>query len=151
MRPERSIIRGYTTFCDDIRQEVGGKVSFMGIYNSVLIPDAPFPVTLQKLCAATSIRLYRDEEVPRQFDLKVWIPGQDDPLLTSNVEIPDLPFPALEPNTPDHVDGFYTINLNLIMAPLPLVQEGFIRVRAYVGGAEWKLGALNVVRAQSTQ
>src|SRR5690349_16465929 len=34
---------GNSIFCDDIRNEVGGKTSFMGVYNGALFPAAPFP------------------------------------------------------------------------------------------------------------
>ena len=36
-----------TIYCDDIRQEVGGKLSLMGVYNNVMYVQQ-FPVTLPK-------------------------------------------------------------------------------------------------------
>lgn len=39
----------WTIFCEDIRQEVGNKNSFMGIYNGEMIFDE-FPSYLPKLC-----------------------------------------------------------------------------------------------------
>lgn len=38
-----------TLFCDDIRHEVGGKLSFIGVYSAVLFVST-FPITLPKLC-----------------------------------------------------------------------------------------------------
>ncbi len=65
----------HSTFCDDIRQEVGGKLSFIGIYSTTLIAQE-FPVTLPKFCvsivvvspverliSALTIRIRRDDEV----------------------------------------------------------------------------------------
>jgi hypothetical protein len=40
-----------TIFCDDIRHELGGKLSYIGVYSGrLIVPD--FPVTLPKLCVA---------------------------------------------------------------------------------------------------
>ena len=43
---------GYTIFCDDFRQEIGGKLSYMGIYRGKLILNKPLPASLLKLCLA---------------------------------------------------------------------------------------------------
>lgn len=62
-------------YCDDIRQEIGGKVSYIGIYNGQMWVQS-FPVTLPKLCVAykivipndrpvetLTVRIFRDEEI----------------------------------------------------------------------------------------
>ncbi|MBU2732065.1 DUF6941 family protein [Acidithiobacillus ferridurans] len=41
-------------WCDDIRQEIGGKFSLMGVYNDKLIVGK-FPASLQKLCLVIRI------------------------------------------------------------------------------------------------
>ena len=43
-----------TIFCDDIRNEMGGKLSYIGVYSGRLIVSK-FPVTLPKLCLALNI------------------------------------------------------------------------------------------------
>jgi len=43
-----------TIFCDDVRHELGGKLSYMGVYNGVLFVPA-FPVTLPKLCLVINV------------------------------------------------------------------------------------------------
>jgi hypothetical protein len=50
-----------TQFCDDIRQEVGNKLSFMGCYNG-LIQLQRVPATLPKLCAL--VKVYTPLERP---------------------------------------------------------------------------------------
>jgi hypothetical protein len=43
----------YSVFCDDIRNEVNGKISLMGIFGSLMyLPD--FPAVLPKLCAVVT-------------------------------------------------------------------------------------------------
>jgi hypothetical protein len=44
----------HVTYCDDIREEVGGKHSYMGIYRSkLLVPE--MPIVLPKLCIVVSL------------------------------------------------------------------------------------------------
>jgi hypothetical protein len=74
----------FTTFCDDVRQEAGGKLSYMGIYAANLLVPA-YPAHLPKLCAVMTVRtsanrppksvvlkLLRDDEViyEHAFDAK---------------------------------------------------------------------------------
>ncbi len=45
----------FTLLCDDIRQEMGGKTSLMGLYDAhVVVPQLPF--TLPKLCFFTRFK-----------------------------------------------------------------------------------------------
>ncbi len=41
----------HTIFCDDVRNEVGGKLSYMGVYSGTLLVTE-FPIVLPKLCVA---------------------------------------------------------------------------------------------------
>jgi hypothetical protein len=43
-----------TIFCDDIRHEMGGKLSYIGVYSGRLFVSK-FPVTLPKLCLALNV------------------------------------------------------------------------------------------------
>lgn len=46
-------------YCDDIRSETGGKLSYMGAYNSdLVVPE--FPAQLTKLCIQVAVRLPKD-------------------------------------------------------------------------------------------
>lgn len=50
----------FTSYCDDVRQELGGKFSLMGIYGADLVAqgvgaDSSSPVVLPKLCAYVRI------------------------------------------------------------------------------------------------
>src|SRR3990172_3366402 len=44
----------FTIFCDDIRQEIGGKLSYIGVYGGQMFVPS-FPITLPKLCLAMSM------------------------------------------------------------------------------------------------
>jgi hypothetical protein len=34
----------YTLFCDDVRLEAGNKLSFMGVFQNILVPQLPLPL-----------------------------------------------------------------------------------------------------------
>lgn len=47
-------------YCDDIRQEIGNKLSFMGVYTgNLLVPE--FPTILPKLCIYATVITSADE------------------------------------------------------------------------------------------
>lgn len=61
----------YSIICDDIRQEVGNKLSFMGIYGpDIVVPEVPF--TFPQLCAAIS---YKDVKSGDSFSVKITDPA----------------------------------------------------------------------------
>lgn len=44
----------HTIFCDDIRHEINGKVSYIGVYSGLMfVPQ--FPISLPKLCLALNV------------------------------------------------------------------------------------------------
>jgi hypothetical protein len=52
---EESKLRlAYTVFCDDVRLEVGNKLSLMGVFHQVLVQH--FPVTVMKFAVVTQWR-----------------------------------------------------------------------------------------------
>ena len=58
-----------TTFCDDVRQEVGGKQSLIGVYNGVMyVPQ--FPVTLPKLWMLATYSTPYDEP-PKSLKIRI--------------------------------------------------------------------------------
>lgn len=65
-----------TIFCDDIRHELGGKLSYIGVYSGDLFVPS-FPVTLPKLCL--SMRIVTPAHEPlRSLTLRVY---KDDAVL----------------------------------------------------------------------
>jgi hypothetical protein len=59
-----------TIYCDDIRQEVGGKLSLMGVYNAVMyVPQ--FPVTLPKLWIMATYVTAQDNP-PKSLKVRVF-------------------------------------------------------------------------------
>jgi hypothetical protein len=65
-----------TIYCDDIRQEVGGKLSLMGVYNGVMYVQQ-FPVTLAKFWVVATFVASKDES-PKSLKFRVF--KNDEPL-----------------------------------------------------------------------
>lgn len=72
----------HSLYCDDVRMEVGGKMTFVGVYQSQLIVQQAGPVGLPKLCIVAtaqtpksepfeklSFKLFKDDEVIQTIDV----------------------------------------------------------------------------------
>jgi hypothetical protein len=146
---------GYTVFCDDIRQEVGNKMSMMGVYSSALLTPEPFPIVLPKLCMfVTYMEVKGTETEPLSFS--VYMPGDDDETPTFNyvfeeiVEVranaPHAPIPD-GVDIPSHAESVLPIKFPVIISPVEIREPGFVRVRAQIGDRIYKLGSLLVASA----
>jgi len=95
-----------TIYCDDVRQEVGGKLSLIGVYNGVMYVQQ-FPVTLPKLWVVAIFVTSKDEP-PKSLKLRVFKDNE--------------PFADLDA-TPEHLQQL--ANAREPVVPLP---EGSRRV-----------------------
>lgn len=69
MKPNFSVL-----FCDDIRHEVGGKISLMGIYGTHLLLPA-LPSNLSKLSVHFSIEI-PNESTPEAITITIFVGGK---------------------------------------------------------------------------
>lgn len=132
----------WTVFCDDVRQEVGNKVSFIGIYqDSLLVPK--LPTVLPKLClvvqAVTSIdrpfksltiRVLRNEEVLHQFEM------DEDKLSIDQSRIE-----SAHKDENDEQLRFRFVSV-LAIAPFPIREKAKLRVRVITESEELRGGTL---------
>jgi hypothetical protein len=131
---------GYTIFCDDLRQESNGKLIYIGVYTSEMIIFGDPPMLLPTFVAVTTYR-----ERPRESDapvqIKMFVPGAPD------VEL-ELPVASMRSTQfAPEIEGEDRMHSALIpirSSPLVVRQEGLIKVRAYRGDDEIRLGALAV-------
>src|SRR5205823_1904014 len=145
-----------TVFCDDIRQELNGKQTFVGVYSGNVVIHAPTqPVSLPTF--AFAITLFEPHDLVRTRDfgipLGVYLPGDDPNTPTISGEFPnnreavlplldDLPTP---PETQLDIGPRLTrTDVIITMAPLVLKQPGFILVRAKYRERTLRLGSLMV-------
>src|SRR5215467_682878 len=77
---------GYTLFCDDIRLEVGNKVTLVGIYTTGMVVPQSFPITLPKFCLWINYQEPMDATW-REIKFQVLAPGQEKPIAESVLEL----------------------------------------------------------------
>ncbi len=132
---------GHTIFCDDIRIEIEGKVTYVGSYVGSMLVKVPFPFTLPKFCFGVIFHQRREIYDPK-LSLRIHLPGdaEDKPSVEADVQPPqDL--------GKDLGGEFYVIGTNMTFAPLVINSPGSIRVRMLRDGILHRIGSLNVTPA----
>lgn len=134
-----------TIYCDDVRQEVGGKHSFMGVYNSdMLIPE--FPANIGKLCAQITVRLPIET---RAENMVIKILNVED--IVAEIPLPEGQLQAMRKqilaNESDPSElQFLGVVVGLQITPLLLDKPGKFRSIAVVDGNEVRGNSLAIRR-----
>jgi hypothetical protein len=134
---------GHVIFCDDIRHEVGGKVTFVGVYTGYMYVNGTLPVALPKLCFGI---VYRQEVTAADpVTIKVFVPGYEEPVAETRLD------PEPQMNLPPEGEFImHEARLFVEAAPVLIREEGRIMVRAYRGDDEIRLGVLTIQLAEAT-
>ncbi|MBL8268045.1 hypothetical protein [Steroidobacter sp.] len=103
------------TWCDDIRHEVGNKLSFMGVYTGGLVVPT-LPTTLPRLCAWFTATAPVSEPFNR---IAAKIIRDDGFILGHTPEVKVQPLPS---NLPDG-RNIQSLNGGLFISPLDLVEK----------------------------
>lgn len=139
---------GTAIFCDDIRDEVGGKKALMGVYRGVLFYKEKLPIVLPRLGIFVryfeEVGFFRDD-----IQINVWFPGNeyDSPGHQVKIErntispnpsfkVEDEPFPDSTPRT--------QFDIPILISPYVIERNGIIRVRAICGDTVTGLGTLQI-------
>lgn len=125
---------GYCIFCDDIRNEVGEKLSFIGCYNGVMFVEPEFPLTLPKFCAHVTLVTPSDRPY-RSITLKCYGPGENRPLLEEELDTPQADRQEAivdEVRRSQAAPVSIVAAASLIFAPLKIRQPGLINIRAVI-------------------
>lgn len=144
---------GYTIFCDDIRNEPGGKLSFIGCYNAVMFTAQKYPIRLSKLCI--HFHIFSPATQPYVSVLvRCYLPGESAPIAEEPIAVPGLRDQQnlLESLPKDgSAPPFIVVAASLVFEPLELSAPGLIHVRAVInkGPGELHLGSLQILPAQA--
>ena len=145
---------GYTIFCDDIRVEIGHKLTYVGAYGGRMLVHSSFPVAIAKLCLGI-VYYQRLSKVVMPIKINVFLPGDPDEKPSVQAEMPpeatqqaidSAEALASRANT-EAASGFVTANMQLALTPLNISQPGLIKVRAVRGDELIRLGTLAVEAA----
>lgn len=105
-------IHQFSLICDDIRQEMGGKTSLMGLYdNHIVVPEVPF--TLPRVCFYTRFVNIRGQY---KFSFTIVAPNGDEKKVISDAAV-EIPASASE--------GTF----NVIASPFDVTVEGVYEVK----------------------
>ena len=113
-------------YCDDIRQEVGNKFSYMGVYSGELNVTSA-PVLLPKLCILVKV----GTEIVDPFEALevriVKVKGDEETELLSTGPIPQ---PAEVPPRLEHGSTRLIAQMAFMLAPFQIDEETLIRIKA---------------------
>jgi hypothetical protein len=141
-----SLPSGFVIFCDDFRREDNGKLIYIGVYGADMIIPGPLPVLLPTFCAITSYREAPGESA-ESVTLKMFVPGVEEAAIVAEVPVEQMRNVPLPPAMEKSSPSFNAI-IPIKISPLIIHQEGLIRVRAYRGDDEIRLGSLPIKLAQ---
>lgn len=137
---------GYTIFCDDIRHEITGKTTLVGVYNGQLIVSGILPVTLPQICAAITLRLTPPEQ-PLKAVVKIFRSDEIEPLFVFEADIEPVgaqlipqPLPNLEPDALT----FMQMGISAQIQSMVVNEPCALKVRAFIGDDEIRLGSLQI-------
>ena len=137
---------GFVVFCDDVRQELTGKVTMVGVYTGQMVFTGSLPVTLPQICAVTTFRLAPPAEQIKPI-IRIFQSGRDESLFEMEVEIAAAQpsdFPAQVEQDPDAVK-FLQMIITAQLQGLVITEPCTLKVRAFVGDDEIRLGALQIL------
>ena len=142
-------IFGHTIFCDDIRFEVDGKFTYVGVYQGTMYVHAVFPVTLPKF--AIAISFYQKKEIfTPSLGLRVFMPGDTEDKASIEGEIKGGSSDAEIRATIESSDSekpFVQLGTTAIFTSFVINKPGLIKVRILRNSEMHRLGILRVVSA----
>lgn len=142
---------GYTIFCDDVRHEVSGKFTFVGVYQAEMIVSGTLPAQLPKFVLCINYR-EKPGESTENVQLQIYMPedSSDSPSMKLDVPVEHFRQAATEPLNLIDAESSPIISGQFIVeiVPLKIKKEGHIKVRALRGEAKYALGALLIKASQ---
>jgi hypothetical protein len=145
---------GYAFFCDDVRHEVGGKLTFVGVYQAFLYLNQDFPASLSKLV----LSIHYSERLgieTKATSIRISLPGDldDQPSFVGELPMADIHRAPKPPSGEDQglpPPQFLNVATQITLAPLQLKSSGLINVWVQRGDEKIQLGLLRILRAPVT-
>lgn len=137
---------GYCIFCDDVRTEIGEKLSFIGVYSGVLmLPE--FPISLPKFCVHVNLITLATDPY-RSIILRCIAPGDRQPLLEERLDAAQLSEQrdVTEDAEASDIPINVVVGASLVFSPLRLRQPGLLTVSAIIDDKPAEIASLRVVQ-----
>ena len=133
----------HAIFCDDIRQEVSGKTTMVGIYTGQLVASE-IPCVLPKICIALSLvtpigRNFEEIIVTGNFnDVEIFKMGLSKHQIEEIMaQAPDMAVPT----------SFFTVQLMAILSPFQVEKAGKLILSVLADGEKLECGGLEITQA----
>jgi hypothetical protein len=128
----------FCQYCDDIRDETGGKVSLMGIYQGGMTITGTVPHVLPKLVISANIAT--PTSAPFE-DLRIEVLHGE--LSIQSIEIPE---DDLKNGFAAHKDGntMFAMQMIMVLQPLVVPTSGKLFVRVHTGGTALDSNPLHI-------
>jgi hypothetical protein len=136
---------GFCIFCEDIRQEINGKQTYVGvIVGNDLHVFGVLPAVIGKFSINVAYRQrYTDGREP--VAIEVHMPGDDEDKPTARIDVSLEDLAAKLPPPPTDIDDpFMGAAMGFEFNPLEIKQEGRIVVSAVKAGKRYRLGGLRI-------
>lgn len=132
-------------YCDDVREEIGNKQSFIGVYSGDLIIAGALPAVLPRLCVVSTLILPRSDDIG---SVRIRIMQGDQCLLESDGLRP--PLEEVGSSNPEEApeEQLLRIAFVVVLSPFQVDEETVLRVVAEVDGAELIGRPLRIRRAR---
>lgn len=134
---------GHSVFCDDMRMENNGKLMYLGIYNGDMLVES-FPTILPVFRIIISYHeRVGESSLPVRFVVTAPRGDKDEEIFQVEVPRADLGSAALPDDVSADESLFRTV-LSPGFSPFAVTHPGRIKVRAYRGDDEIRLGTLRI-------
>lgn len=140
---------GYALYFDDLRQEINGKYSLMGMYDAVMILYDPVPTTFSSFGIFVHYQEPRDIAITRKGDIifQVYFPWDevDRPSITTPFPFEEIAKSAAPSREEEDLISLVAFHFPIIIKNFVVQKTGFIRVRALLDGEIIRISALEIV------
>lgn len=149
MDQDRNKAWGFALFCDDVRLEIGGKQSLMGLYQADMFfpASAPLPILLPKVVIVIN---YYEVQGALKEDISFKITFGDNligeaPALRKDIEAAQAQAPIPTDASDEDKERIFSLRLPIPISPFRIDQATRLRVRAhYSDGKILKLGSIAI-------
>jgi len=144
---------GFSLFADDIRAEIGGKLSVLGIYQSEMVfaSNTEFPFVYPKFCIL--LKYYETKDAfSEAITARIFLPGdpKDSPslILPFDAAVRNPPNAPAPPPMEEDQERIFNFNFPIVLSPFVIKQEGYVKVRIITGTTTTNLGSLMIRKAR---
>ncbi len=131
---------GFSIFCEDIREEVNNRTSWMGIFKGVIYVESSFPFFMPKLVVI--VNYFEVPEVHKE-DLEFRIYSTDDAKVAEvKIKRSSLDAHFAANSLSENDEALISVEVPFIFLPMVVQKPGVLKVRMFDGAQEVKLGSL---------